>query len=157
MFPVFPLLSHTATVTGCMVQMLWWLRTRQERLSHLAHRFREGAGSSRASAQNVQQSPSPRSCRGSAAAHPARQPNITASTRERARRTGVEDGGQTGLATPTQALAFSAVSSRRREGVWGKKKCISKSLNSLHLGFHMSSWKTSPQTAYKGLKSHQTS
>lgn len=58
-FPAFPPLPHTATVTGCTVRMLRWLRTRRERLSHLAHCFLEAAGSSRASAQHVTAIPRP--------------------------------------------------------------------------------------------------
>lgn len=82
--------------------------------------------------------------RGSATAHPVRHPSIAGSIRERARRTGVEDGQQKDLASP-QPLASSAVSSRRREGV-RKKNPTPATYPCLLL-----------QPAYMVLKSDQTS
>lgn len=55
----------------------------------------------------------PSSLRGSAAAHLARHPGITGSTKERARRTGADDGRQTDVAPTALPLSSLAVSSRR--------------------------------------------
>lgn len=103
MFSAFPLLLHTDTVTGCVVLMLQCLHTKWEKLSHLVQSFQEGVGSSRASAQHIQQSPGLCSYTGNAAAHPAWHCSIIGDSREGARMTGVDDGWKTDLVTPLPA------------------------------------------------------
>lgn len=140
MFPAFPPLPNTATVTGCIVWMLWWLGPRHKKLSHLAHCFHEGVGISRASTQHVQQSPGPHSHRGCVVAHPAQHHNRMEKSREDLSR---GDMANRSSKTPGPQLLGTQPKKERK---YSEKKIFTSSSSLLSL-----------QPAYTVLKSHYTS